>query len=82
MEAARCGSSDAQYNDETLRRSLAFGTYFDGSRSNTADQLWQAVGIVVVLVWLYTPRRYSLRTLLIATTLVAVALGLIVWACR
>jgi hypothetical protein len=28
------------------------------------------------------PRRFSLRTLLVATTLVAVALGLIVWASR
>jgi len=30
----------------------------------------------------YLPRRFSLRTLLIATTLVAVVLGLIVWAAR
>jgi len=33
-----------------------------------------------VLPWI--PRRFSLRTLLIATTLVAVVLGLIVWATR
>jgi hypothetical protein len=30
----------------------------------------------------YIPRRFSLRTLLIATTLVAVALGLIAWAAK
>ena len=29
--------------------------------------------------WVFTIRRFSLRTLLIATTLVAVVLGLIVW---
>ena len=35
---------------------------------------------VAAIAWL--PCRFSLRTLLIATTLVAVALGLIVWASR
>jgi hypothetical protein len=32
--------------------------------------------------WLRWPRRFTLRTLLIATTLVAFALALIVWAAR
>ena len=36
--------------------------------------------VIAVLPWL--PRRFSLRTLLIATTLVAVGLGLILWASR
>jgi hypothetical protein len=36
-----------------------------------------AIGIFVAAPWL--PRRFSLRALLIATTLVAVVLGLIVW---
>jgi hypothetical protein len=35
------------------------------------------VGIAALLPWL--PRRFSLRTLLIATTLVAVGLGVIAW---
>jgi hypothetical protein len=35
---------------------------------------------LVAAVWIKWPRRFRLRTLLIATTLVAVALGLIVWA--
>lgn len=36
-----------------------------------------------VLPWMITPpRSFSLRTLLIATTLVAVVLGLIVWSLR
>ena len=39
-------------------------------------------GTLSAAPWLRLPRRFSLRTLLIATTLVAVALGLIVWASR
>ncbi len=34
---------------------------------------------LVTLPWIPWSKRYSLRTLLIATTLVAIALGLIVW---
>ena len=32
--------------------------------------------------WIHWPKRFSLRTLLIATTLVAVLLGLIMWSIR
>jgi hypothetical protein len=41
-------------------------------------------GILSATPWFpwYRLRRFSLRTLLIATTLVAVALGLVVWASR
>lgn len=45
--------------------------------------LWLIVLIVQALgavPWLPWPSRFSLRTLLIATTLVASALGLVVWA--
>ena len=45
--------------------------------------LWQAIlpaAAIAVAPWL--PRRFSLRTLLIGTTLVAVVLGLVVWAIR
>ena len=34
---------------------------------------------MAVQAWLLVPTRFSLRTLLIATTLVAVVLGTIVW---
>ncbi len=34
---------------------------------------------VVAVPWVYLPSKFSLRTLLIATALVAVGLGLIVW---
>jgi hypothetical protein len=40
-------------------------------------------GIIAALPWWLRPsNRFSLRTLLIATTLVAVGLGLIVWAAK
>jgi hypothetical protein len=39
--------------------------------------------LAVAMIWLWRLRlKFSLRTLLIATTLVAVLLGLIVWATR
>ena len=41
-----------------------------------------AAATIALLPWLKWSKRFSLRTLLIATTLVAVALGLIVWAAR
>ena len=38
------------------------------------------LGIAVSIPWLHwLPCRFNLRTLLIATTLIAVVLGLIVW---
>jgi hypothetical protein len=46
---------------------------------------WCPVCLSVLLAtspWFGMPRRYSLRTLSIATTLVAVLLGLIVWAAK
>ena len=43
------------------------------------------VGIIATLAaapWLSWSRQFSLRTLLIATTLVAVGLGMVVWALK
>jgi uncharacterized repeat protein (TIGR04138 family) len=40
------------------------------------------LAITLVRSWMRWPKRFSLRTLLIATTLVAVVLGLIVWLWR
>jgi hypothetical protein len=48
-----------------------------------AVPFWFLALIAIVFAigpWIRTVRRFSLRTLLIATTLVAVVLGLIVWA--
>jgi hypothetical protein len=45
--------------------------------------LWMTVAIPYGLALLsWVPRRFSLRTLLIATTLVAVLLGAVIWAVR
>jgi hypothetical protein len=46
---------------------------------------WFLIGVALALSaapWIRWSNRFSLRTLLIATTLVAVALGLIVWLGR
>jgi hypothetical protein len=38
--------------------------------------------VISLAPWIHWSKRFSLRTLLIATTLVAVALGLVVWAAK
>jgi hypothetical protein len=59
------------------------GYRFDGQSVVVMPPNWLAITMVVgfaAIPWLpYFPSRFSLRTLLIATTLVAVALGFIVW---
>jgi hypothetical protein len=66
------------------------GFYFGG------DEMFQGLFIIVVPFWFLTcafaaasaipwirwSKRFSLRTLLIATTLVAVVLGAVVWSAR
>jgi hypothetical protein len=44
--------------------------------------LFAVIGTVVALPWISWPNRFTLRTLLIATTLVAMVLGLVVWSVR
>jgi len=65
---------------------LGFGYVGGPQASNVVFPDWIAVllfSAIAAVPWLrYFPRRFSLRTLLIATTLVAVVLGLIVWAVR
>jgi hypothetical protein len=60
--------------------------YANLSGKGTSARLW-LIAVMALSVsavpWLrYFPRRFSLRTLLIATTLIAVVLGLVVWALR
>jgi hypothetical protein len=73
-------------------RSIDVATSIKGQRfvwGKTNGVIW-VPGWLLVLVaglssaipWLHWPRRFSLRTLLIATTLVAGAMGLIVWSVR
>jgi hypothetical protein len=39
-------------------------------------------GSLAIVPWIHWSKRFSLRTLLIATTLVAMGLGIIIWAAR
>ena len=57
-----------------------FGTfhYWKGTTWVPHWFLTLLTALTATVLWL--PRRFSLRTLLIATTLIAVVLGLIVWA--
>jgi len=61
------------------------GFLVDLSEAQLGAPFWFLILImaaVASLSWLPWSNRFGLRTLLIATTLVAVALGLIVWASR
>jgi hypothetical protein len=54
--------------------------YFDYSNQRLDVPYWFAVMLMIVAsATPWFPLRFSLRTLLIATTLVAVVLGLAVW---
>ena len=63
-----------------------FRGFYDYGRSSLQMPYWMAVILTAatgMAVWIPQWRwRFSLRTLLIATTLVAVVLGLIVWVVR
>ena len=55
------------------------------SQSRLELHCWFPVLLSIMLAvapWIRLSKRFSLRTLLIATTLVAVVLGLVVWAAR
>jgi hypothetical protein len=63
--------------DPTL---LGFGWHRKANLISIGLPYWSFVILTIALGGLpWLPRRFSLRTLLIATTLVAVGLGLIVW---
>ncbi len=65
---------------------LGFGLMVDHTPQSIPYGPHWIVALVAALVgalpWALKIRRFSLRTLLIATTLVAVVLGLAVWASR
>jgi hypothetical protein len=64
-------------------RALGFGILTTGTSTTVRIPYWSLFIVALTVVgspWLIS--RFSLRTLLIATTLVAVALGLIVTVCR
>jgi hypothetical protein len=79
------GSGSAAYVDEEngMKR-VRQGQWFTLMWANTDPTLfapqWFPIALLTMLAFVPWLRwRFSLRTLLIATTLVAVALGLIVW---
>jgi hypothetical protein len=65
---------------------MGFGMYVDVALINTSTLIaphWFPVfvaGAFAVVPWIHWTKRFSLRTLLIATTLIAVVLGLVVWS--
>jgi hypothetical protein len=78
-------------SSEILPERIRQGTSFDFVRGPYEADLeidfphWCPVLVVAALTaspWVRWSERFSLRTLLIATTLVAVVLGLVVWATR
>jgi hypothetical protein len=61
--------------------SRIWGTFF-ASGEGVVVPYWFAILIIACLAtapWIHWSNRFSLRTLLIATTLVAVVLGVVVW---
>ncbi len=63
----------------TTRGGFVFGSQF------LVAPLWLPLivtGTIAAAPWIRWSNRFTLRTLLIATTLVAVVLGLVVWAAR
>jgi hypothetical protein len=67
----------------TARTRLGVGCFSDVASSGVSVAYWLLVPLAIVAaVMPWAGWRFSLRTLLIATTLVAVVLGLAVWAGR
>jgi hypothetical protein len=83
---------DLYWLDNDVRQKTArlttygFGYIVDPNLSLLIVPLWLPIGVTATTAWacgccqIHQFRRFSLRTLLIATTLVAVVLGLGVWA--
>jgi hypothetical protein len=83
ISGANGGSGDfqSQYLPGN-RKVLGFGITQQPSFTSIYAPCWSFVfvaGALCSLPWIRWSKRFSLRTLLIATTLVAVVLGLIVW---
>jgi hypothetical protein len=82
----RFESDPPDYEAQSPQHSI-LGFYIHHSQGEFAILLpyWFLVLFAMVLVavpWIRWSKRFSLRTLLIATTLVAVVLGLIIWSVR
>lgn len=75
MEIPKRHLAKTMFHDGTT---LGFGFSQNGVRIGTWFLVLMSPAISM-LPWLRWSNRYSLRTLLVATTLVAIALGFIVW---
>jgi hypothetical protein len=76
-------SGDDSISDDEPTTILGFGWKTDDDSINVYIPFWFSVLVFAALATVpWHPWRFSLRTLLIATTLVAVVLGTIVWAVR
>jgi hypothetical protein len=74
----------AELDDEPTLSGLGFKLYW-GVPSGVVVPLWFLVFFSVALTglpWIRRSKRFSLRTLLIATTLVAIVLGIAVYTAR
>jgi hypothetical protein len=84
IESVPLTSDRKQFVKDATQKLTKFGFahYSAGSNENFLFPYWLPfIGIVLLAAapWIH---RFSLRTLLIATTLIAVVLGLVVWASR
>jgi hypothetical protein len=74
---------NAAYDIKLFRNVFGFSAYRTARTTFYKCPVWFAILTIATLAitaWIPLSRRFSLRTLLIAMTLVAVVLGLIVWA--
>ena len=81
----RCPAGDYQKPYWDQASILAFGRFGSERERVIFIPYWFPVLISAALAavpWIRWSKRFTLRTLLIATTLVALVLGLIVWAAR
>jgi hypothetical protein len=70
---------------EPLNSVLGFSSYSDNEYQTLSVPHWSLLLLFASLVatpWIHWSYRFSLRTLLIATTIVAALLGAVVWAVR
>jgi hypothetical protein len=70
-------------DDWTLVQQVIDDLFDDGTSHSVRHVIWVlAAGTLAAFPWAESKWQFSLRTLLIVTTLVAVVLGLVVWAAR